>query len=304
MDKEITDWLLAGPAWLKFTVQSQLLGINTDTTAAARDGAIVKLTARVKDGRSGLPALKTGAVSCESAGSAIWDIFFLADIGLTAADLDLEREIEYVLGQQLGSGEIITEPGMAANYYCMSAILISAIARMGYREDRRVNQYVRAVIQSQHGDGGWICEDYYTESCPMDNLNVLQLLGQYPKHRRNPRFHGAIDLLLEHWRRRQEKWRLYGFGIGRRFLSLEYPAIKYGILRVLDVLSLFPYATAQPGFRNMLDFVRAKGRNGRYYAEPTTGAYRDYDFGQTALPSRWLTFLINRIERRSADGQK
>lgn len=302
MDKEITEWLLAGPTWLKFAVQNQLLGIDADAAAASGDGAVAKLTARIKDGRSGLPALKTGAVSCESAGSAVWDIFFLADIGLTAADLNLEQEIEYALGQQLGSGEIITEPGMAANYYCMSAILISAIARMGYREDRRVSRYVEAVMRSQHGDGGWVCEGYYTESCPMDNLNVLQLLGQYPEHRRDPRFRGAVDLLLEHWRRRPEKWRLHGFGIGRRFLSLEYPAIKYGILRVLDVLSLFPYATAQPGFRDMLDFVRGKGREGKYYAEPTTGAYGDFDFGQTALPSRWLTFLVNRIEKRGTDG--
>ena len=73
---------------------------------------------------------------------------------------------------------------------------------------------------------------------------------------------------------------------------------RVGILRVLDVLSLFPYAAGRRGFQSMLDFVIQKSSDGRYYAESVHPAYAEFDFGQTQEPSRWLTFLVNRIQKR------
>jgi hypothetical protein len=81
-------------------------------------------------------------------------------------------------------------------------------------------------------------------------------------------------------------------------MSLQYPAVKYGILRVLDVLSLFPYAVNSRSFQSMLAFVHGKAVAGRYFAENTDMVYTDFDFAQEAEPSRWLTFLVNRVEQR------
>ena len=62
-----------------------------------------------------------------------------------------------------------------------------------------------------------------SESCPMDNLNLLMLLAQYERFRRDPKLEGAIDLLLLHWKNRLQPWRPYGFGIGDQFLKLKLP---------------------------------------------------------------------------------
>jgi len=35
-----------------------------------------------------------------------------------------------------------------------------------------------------------------------------------------------------------------------------------------------------------------------YYAESVSRAYSEFDFGQTKEPSRWITFLISRIQKR------
>ena len=96
------------------------------------------------------------------------------------------------------------------------------------------------------------------ESCPMDNMNILMLLGQYEKYREGRLLNRAI---AHCWALAAKDVR-HGFGIGRRFMSLQYPAVKYGILRVLDVLSLFPYAVEKRGFQDMLDFVHQKARAG------------------------------------------
>ena len=84
----------------------------------------------------------------------------------------------------------------------MSAILLSSLAKMGYRDDPRVAKYIRAALSSQMPGGGWDCYGEsigVLESCPMDDLNILMLLGQYEQHINNPGLYGAIDLLLEHW---------------------------------------------------------------------------------------------------------
>jgi len=305
MDKEVINWLLEGPDWLKYAVELQLLNSKPDTQLALRDGSIAKIVHRLKDNHAGIPALKTGNVSYSETGNAYWDLFFLADIGLTADDLKLNEEMEEIFNLQSPDGTFITGRGVRPNYFCMSAILMSSVAKMGYPDDSRLNKYIQVILDSQGLDGGWHCyntgaELLDIESCPMDNLNILMLLSQYEKYRVDPRFNGGIDLLLNHWERRGEKRQLYGFGIGKRFMSLQYPAVKYGILRVLDVLSLFPYATSSRGFQSMLDFVRQKSSSGKYFAESVDKTYAEFDFGQKEEPSRWLTFLIKRIEKRAA----
>jgi hypothetical protein len=74
--------------------------------------------------------------------------------------------------------------------------------------------------------------------------------------------------------------------------------VKYGRLRVLDVLSLFPYAVKSRSFTSMLGFVHNKAVAGRYNVEMADAVYVEFDFGKLGEPSRWLTFLVNRIDKR------
>jgi hypothetical protein len=299
LEKEVLDWLLAGPAWLKYAVERQLLDIKSDAAPALRDAGIRKIISRLKGTEVGIPALKNGRTRYDSSGNAYWDLFFLADIGLTITDCSLEKEAEQVFMFQSRDGSFVIPPNVKDNYFCMSAILISSLAKMGYRDDPRLARYIRAILSSQMGHGGWDCygDSYGGEggSCPQDDMNILMLLGQYDRYATDPHLEDAIDCLLQHWMIGDNR---YGYGVGRRFRSLHYPAVKYGILRVLDVLSLFPHAIESVAFQNMLDFVRAKAVDGKYTAESLESSYSDFDFGQTAAPSRWITFLVERIEKR------
>jgi len=308
MEQEVIEWLLEGPAWLRYAVELQLLGGTPDAGAALGDEGIKQLLRRLKDLRVGIRALETGKVTWAQAGNAYWDLFFLTDIGLTAQQMRITGEIEEFLGRQLQDGTFVTEDDHASNWFCVSGIFLSSVARAGYAEHPRLRACIDYLLNNLRSDG-WHCGLDHAgggkyngvESCPMDNLNILQLLGQYEEFRRDARLNGAIDLLLDHWMRRGEKWRLTGFGIGKRFKTIEYPALKYGILRVLDAVSLFPYAVTHVGFGDMLEFVSRKAVAGRYRAESAHEAYAAFDFGQTSEPSRWLTFLIERINKRAAD---
>jgi len=295
--------LLKGPVWLKYAVKLQLLDKKPDVTQVLNDDSIKKIVANLKD-FSVLTAIKTGLLSYK--GKIYWDLFFLADIGLTVKDLHLEKEAKAIYDLQLSNGTFITAKEMKPNFFCIPTILLSSLKKMNYFDDLRLRKFIQLILKSQRLDGGWHCAKQRaigqrlqdTESCPMDNLNILMLLGQFEEYRRDSRLNGAIDLLLTHWNRQNEKWRPYGFGIGADFKKLKYPAVTYGILRVLDVLSLFPYALSSRSFINMMDYVRERSINGLYYAESIVKFYSDFDFGQKKEPSRWITFLINRIEKR------
>jgi hypothetical protein len=49
----------------------------------------------------------------------------------------------------------------------------------------------------------------------------------------------------------------------------------------------------------MLRFVVQKAENGQYRAESISKMFKQFDFGQRKEPSRWITFLINRIEKKA-----
>ncbi|MDW5562945.1 MAG: hypothetical protein SA339_06925 [Methanomassiliicoccus sp.] len=306
MDEEVAKWLIEGEYWMRHAFEKQLLGLPGRPAEAIREQGIAAVIKRLKDDKVGLQGLKTGQVPYTSTGNAFWDLYFLADIGLTIHDLGLEREVEEILNLQREDGSFVFQNNMKPRYYCISAILLSSLARMGYKNDPRLKKFVELLLKDQRLDGGWHCamnrargeKLESTESCPMDNLNILMLLGQYDKFRDDPQMNGAIDLILDHWARRAEPWRPYGFGIGTQFTKLRYPEVKYGILRVLDALSLFPHATKNPRFQDMLDNVIAKSKGGRYYAESVSRSYTDFDFGQTRTPSRWITFVVKRTQDR------
>jgi hypothetical protein len=301
LEKTVLDWLLAGPAWLRYAVELQLLDSKPDAAPVLQDDSIKRLIRRLKGTAAGIPALKSGSVHYTETGKAYWDLFFLADIGLTIADTGLENEAEEIFRYQSADGSFTIPPNVRENYFCMSAILISSLAKMGYRDDPRVIKYARLTMSQQMPGGGWDCYAYdYGPgySCPMDDMNVLMLLGQYLDYCANPKLNGAIDHLLRHWETGDN---IYGFGVGKRFKSLQYPAVKYGILRVLDALSLFPYAVGRTGFKSMLDYVHNKAADGRYFAGTTEPAYDDFDFARVNEPSRWITFLIARIDKRVAE---
>lgn len=303
MDKKIIDWLLEGPAWLRYAVELQLLDSDPDINPVLNDSSIQEIVGRLKDKHRGIPAISTGFMISDEYDTPYWDLFFLADIGLTAAALNLNKEIDDFLESQSYKGTFITEFGMDSSYFCKSAILLSSIARLGYQNDPHIKKFIQLLLSLQRLDGGWYCNPnhdignvYQDEpSCPQDNLNILLLLGQYDKYRNDPKFNGAIDLLLNHWEMRNTGVQIVYFGVGRRYQSLRYPATRYGILRVLDAISLFPYSFKKASFHSMLDFVRRKAVDGKYFVEMPS-PYTDLE--PKGQPNHLLTFVVKRIEKR------
>jgi len=81
--------------------------------------------------------------------------------------------------------------------------------------------------------------------------------------------------------------------------KLKYPFTDYKILKFLDVLSRFEHAEQRlRGSEMVKRFMSKQDGKGRFTPESTHKVWSDFDFGQKERPSRWITFLALRIEKR------
>lgn len=121
-----------------------------------------------------------------------------------------------------------------------------------------------------------------------------------PKLRESESARVGVGTLLSLWDESKEK-HPYMFFMGTDFRKLKAPLFWYDILHVLDVLSHFEWAGKDKRFRQMLKIVESKADcEGRYAPESIWTAWKDWDFCQKKIPSRGLTFFVQRILKRAS----
>lgn len=97
MSEATIKWLMEGAPWLKYAVETQLMVLKSDVSLVLRTQSISSIISRLKDHQVGIPALNSGKVGYRSTGNAFWDLYFLADIGLSAKNMSIDNEVEEFL---------------------------------------------------------------------------------------------------------------------------------------------------------------------------------------------------------------
>ena len=95
---------MAGPTWLKYAVALQLLETRPDVAPVLEDDSIRNIIDRLKGSDAGIPAIRNGRVHYTDTGKAYWDLFFLADVGLSMKDTGLEDLAEEIFRFQSREG--------------------------------------------------------------------------------------------------------------------------------------------------------------------------------------------------------
>ena len=108
----------------------------------------------------------------------------------------------------------------------------------------------------------------------------------------------AAAMLLHHWNVRGKK-RYFGFGIGTDFAKPKAPLLWYDIMHYVDTLTRIPYARRDSRLQEALELLVSKADgDGRLTPASVWKKWVGWEFGQTAEPSFWLTFLLHRIVAR------
>jgi hypothetical protein len=191
---------------------------------------------------------------------------------------------------------------------CDAPLLLYALAKMGLGYDPRIQKaagYLAGLVR----ENGWPCTVSKSlgnfrgpgrkeDPCPFATLAMLKALGVIENWRDSAACHTGTETLLHLWSTSLSD-HPYIFYMGTDFRKLKVPFIWYDLLHVLEVLSYFSWVKNDPRYLGMLSLLQGKsGTEGRFTPESVWLAWKDWEFGQKKIPSRWLTLLSIRVLQR------
>ena len=303
----IIEWLLEGPAFVKYRTLIDILGNSAEDTearearaAVSRDPAVRRLLARRNsEGYWGTP--KDLFTWWPKKDTTFWVLGVLADFGLTRDDPGMSKACEYVLSTQLPDGAFGLRP-QPTPYDCFTGVLAAALARLGYIEGKRLERAYAWLSERQRIDGGFWCKNTglpggpreQEPSCPLASLWVLSALTAHPDLRDSDLCRSCAAFLLTCWDNRGKiKYAGHDSQIASGWEKLKYPFTDYGVLHYLDVLSRVPVVRKDARVAEIVDLLMSRrDGEGKFLPESIHKAWSTFDFGQKKKPSRWLTCLV------------
>lgn len=317
-------WLLEGEPWVEYRTRVDLLGQPADhpQVRQAREGMLNPPA--VKDLVAGLADWPGKVISShKSAGQPFHRLTFLADLGLTAADPGMDRIITRILEHQSAEGPFTLTANIGPHYggtgqdveawaLCDAPLTVYALACFGLGSDPRVSR-AAGYLANLARSNGWPCAvskelgsfrgpGRMDDPCPFATLAMLKVCSVMADLRGSPAANAGVESLLNLWSESKTR-HPYIFYMGTDFRKLKVPLVWYDLVHVLDVLSRFPHYRRDERLLEMLSILKSKAdEEGRYMPESVWTAWKDWEFGQKKLPSRWLTFTAWRIIQRIENG--
>jgi hypothetical protein len=188
-----------------------------------------------------------------------------------------------------------------AVFPCQTANAARVLCRMGYAADERLQTTFRHLLEIQHTDGGWRCEKFFfgrgpeTEcSNPYPTLMALDAFRYWEGYAQEPKLGRAVEFLLGHW----IVCRPIGpchYGIGTRFLQVEYPFRNYNLFEYVYVLSFYPAARTDARFLDALNLLESKTVDGKIVVERVVPRLRELRFCKKGMPSACATARYREI---------
>jgi hypothetical protein len=314
------DWLLAGDPWVAYRTRLDLLGEAEDSPAVQAVRQAMLADPRLQTLLAELNEWPWTVISShKSAGQPFHKLTFAADLGLNLQDATLHPVICHLLTHQAAEGPFQLPVNLPVHFggsgedtwgwaLCDAPLLVYALVKFGLGDDPQVQKAVTALTGLVR-ENGWPCAvskelgkfrgpGRKDDPCPYANLAMLKLLAELPNQREGEAARTGAETLLRLWERGREQ-HPYMFFTGTDFRKLKVPFVWYDLMHVLDVLSRFAWLRTDPRLEEMAALLRSKADDeGRFALESVWTAWKDWEFGQKKVPSRWLTFLAWRILQR------
>jgi hypothetical protein len=337
--QENLNWLLnCDEPWTRYRARIDLLGQGEADPLVSADREEMLADERVLD------LMKTAASwpgyalkRHNDAKHPLYAISTLADFGLHISDPGLPAIVDEILTRQDSEGAFLTRlrlfkqfGGLEGEYeswmLCDWPTLLYVLLVFGV-DDRRLSASIDH-LRSLGRENGWPCAaspmlgnfkgpGRREDPCPIANVYALKALSLVPDLMDSPETRQGTESLLAHWQDfalAREKTgteeafkprKLFLFGVGSDFRKLKYPFVWYDILHVAEVLSRFPFVHDDARFRQMLQTILAQAdADGRFTATSMYRAWNGFSFADKKRPSPWLSFLVYRILKRVARGEK
>jgi len=224
----------------------------------------------------------------------------LLELGMEPSDPALQEIAKMFFAAWREDGRFKLYPS-GAIYPCHTARAAHLLCRMGYAADERVQTTLRYLLQTPYTDGGWRCNKFSfgrgpeTEhSNPFPTLTVLDAFRFSDYLNNEPALDKAVEFLLEHWTTKRPIGPCQ-YGIGSRFMSVEYPFSDYNIFVYVYVLSFYDRAKKDACFLDALRVLESKMSDGQIVVERVPPKLAKLDFCRKGQPSELATRRYHEI---------
>ena len=266
--------------------------------------------------------------------ASYWQIMILGTLGMDRACENVRKACEYIFQFQLDEGGFTSETResalreydwhlkrgkklppvedwVSATVYeqqlsCLTGNMASALLRLGYGDDHRVQKALKWLVKIQNADGGWLCPYWKAHvkdkhGCFYGTVCSLEAFSEVTKENLTGGMKEAIrkgaEFLLMH---RLFKADHHGYKvINNNWLKLGFPWFSsYNILRGLDVLTKLGY-TKDERLRDAVEILLQKQQaDGTWILESTPTGRMQTNIEAKGKPSKWITLIALRVLKR------
>ncbi len=236
--------------------------------------------------------------------STISSLGMLYELGVGKSHEAVQGGPKLLLDTIRDDGRIRVAP-KAPMYPCYTAEAARMLCRFGLKANNAVKRTISYLLENTHDSGGWRCN--YTRfgrgpetvcANPGATLYALDVL------RWSPKYQDAVEVvdravlsLLDHWDTRKPIGPCH-WGIGSKFLQIEFPFLRYNLFFYVYVLSFFERARRDPRFKAALDVLESKlDDDGRIVVENPHRGLRGLQFCEKGAPSTQATVRYREIRR-------
>ncbi len=257
---------------------------------------IKKILNRQHDNGGPYWSRKDGDIHAPFGFSTIDTLFVLGEIGYSIIDsLIIKNAVDFLFTYQTPEGCFKYSP-KSSKLPCLTARIVAGLGRLGLSDDSRIENSFQWMLSNQWNDGGWRCPTVKLGKSTLTDASnpgtTLYVLDAF-RFRNNTdndikKLNKGVDFLLQHWEIRQPVGPC-SFGIGKNFMKIEYPFLRYNLFYYVYVLSFYKIALKDKRFIEALTMLNNKTKNEKIIPENPHKAWKEFDFAQKGIESKIAT---------------
>ncbi len=265
---------------------------------------IEAILARRRDNGADFWASPEGKIYVGNPFSTIGSLLILHELDLPPEHEAVTGGLELILAACRDDGRIRVGP-KSPMYPCYTAEAARTLCRFGLINHEAVQRTAEYLLGATHESGGWRCsfsrfgKGPETQCAnPGATLNVLDALRFDESLRAgHPNVDAAVEFLLAHWELRRPMGPCH-WGIGSKFMEVEYPFVRYNLFHYVYVLPFFERAKEDPRLLEAVDRLESKVREpGSLVVERPHRALKGLRFCARGEPSSRATRRLHEIRQ-------
>ncbi len=209
-------------------------------------------------------ATPDGKIYVGSPFSTLHALGMLHELGVGPEHEGVAGGLDLILGACRPDGRIRVGPHSPL-HPCYAAEAARILCRFGLAGHEALQRTIAYFLGASHPAGGWRCTysgfgrgpetDYANPGATLYVLDVLRYYADCVSG--EPVADRAVASLLDHWTIRKPLGPCH-FGIGTRFMQVEYPFFRYNLFFYVYVLSFYGRARDDERFRSALGVLQSK----------------------------------------------